>query len=182
MQECAVEDGSWVWVRESFLKVHQEVPKAWMAITIDAGEANDVHPKDKQTVGYRLAQQALVNTYGRNLVPGGPVYTSMEVMDDRVVIRFDTIGSGLSCRGGNPLAAFAIAGPDRRFVKATARIVGDTVVVSARSVTKPVAVRYAWAANPEDCNLQNKEEFPASPFRTDDWPPSEGTPENQWRN
>ena len=111
-----------------------------------------------------------------------PVYKSMEVVGDRIIVHFDSVGSGLCSKGENTLAAFAIAGPDRRFVKATARIVDNTVQVSAPGVTMPVAVRYAWAANPEDCNLQNKEGFPASPFRTDDWPPSEGTPENQWRN
>jgi sialate O-acetylesterase len=149
------------------------VPGAGIAVGIDVGEADDIHPKNKQAIGYRLAQQALVKTYGRDLVSGGPVYTSMKKDGNKMVLRFEDIGSGLVEQGGEPLRRFAVAGADRQFVAAHAVIVGDTVIVSSEAVSDPAAVRYAWADNPAGCNLFNKEGFPASPFRTDDWPASE---------
>ena len=139
-----------------------------MAVTIDIGEANDIHPKNKQEVGRRLAQWALAKTYGKDVVACGPLYKSMRIDGDKIVIEFDYVGGGLAARDGGKLKGFAIAGADKKFVWADAKIVGDTVVVSSPEVKSPAAVRYAWANNP-DCNLINKAGLPASPFRTDDW-------------
>ncbi len=164
-----VENTGWAVIRESFLKFHREVPGCGIAVGIDVGEESDIHPKDKQSIGLRLAQQALVRTYGKPGVPGGPVYKGMQAEGSRIILHFDDIGSGLDARGGE-LKRFAIAGVDRKFVDARAEIRGDTVVVSSPDVVQPAAVRYAWADNPTGCNLYNKEGFPASPFRTDNWP------------
>ncbi|UCG50134.1 MAG: hypothetical protein JSU94_10160 [Phycisphaerales bacterium] len=139
-----------------------------MAVIIDIGEANNIHPKNKQDVGRRLALWALAGSYGKDVVYSGPIYKSMEVRSGEVVLHFDHAGGGLVGRGG-ALKGFAVAGEDRKFVWADARIEGETVVVRSEKVGRPVAVRYAWANNPV-CNLYNREGLPASPFRTDDWP------------
>ncbi len=136
---------------------------------IDIGEANDIHPKNKQDVGKRLALWALAKTYGKNPVYSGPIYKSMKVDGNKVILEFNHVGGGLVAGGGGPLRGFAVAGTDRKFVWADAQIDGNTVAVSSDKVAEPVAVRYAWADNPV-CNLYNKEGLPASPFRTDDWP------------
>ncbi|MDF7825220.1 sialate O-acetylesterase [Pontiellaceae bacterium B12227] len=167
-QVAPVEDTAWAFIRDSFLKFHKEVPNVGIAVGIDVGEAKDIHPKNKQAIGYRLAQQALAKTYGKDVVAGGPIYTGMKKKGGAIVIRFDDLGSGLMAKGG-ALKTFAIAGADKKFVTADAVIEGNTVVVRAADVADPVAVRYAWADNPVGCNLCNKEGFPASPFRTDDW-------------
>lgn len=164
-----VEDTAWAFIRESFLKFHKEVPGAGIAVTIDVGMEKNIHPTNKQAVGYRLAQQALAKTYGKDVVAGGPIYQSMKKDGAKIVIGFEDIGSGLLAKDG-ALKTFAVAGADKQFVTATAEIVGDTVVVSSSDISDPVAVRYAWANNPVGCNLYNKEGLPASPFRTDDWP------------
>jgi sialate O-acetylesterase len=116
-----------------------------------------------------LALWALAKTYGKKLVYSGPIYKSMKIQGRDIILNFDQIGTGLVAQGGQSLKGFAIAGADRKFVWADARIDGQTVVVSSDKVPEPVAVRYAWANNPV-CNLYNKEGLPASPFRTDDWP------------
>ncbi len=170
------QDTTWARVRESFLKLRTEVPNVGMAVGIDVGEADDIHPKDKQTIGYRLAQQALANTYEKDIVAGGPLYRSMEKDDNKIILSFGDVGSGLVEQGGEPLRWFAIAGEDKQFVVAQAAIVDDTVIVSSAEVSDPVSVRYAWADNPVGCNLYNKEGFPASPFRTDDWEPMAAQP------
>jgi len=170
-QEQPVEDTAWAFIRESFLKFHKEVPNAGIAVGIDVGEEKDIHPKNKQAIGYRLARQALNKTYKQKVVPGGPIYKSAKKRGSSIVVSFDEIGSGLASRDGGALKTFAIAGADKQFVAAKAEIKGDTVVVSSPDVASPVAVRYAWADNPVDCNLGNREGFPASPFRTDDWAP-----------
>ncbi|MCF7816754.1 MAG: sialate O-acetylesterase [Kiritimatiellales bacterium] len=167
-----VEDSTWAFIRESFLDFSKEVPNTGIAITIDIGEEKNIHPKNKQAAGYRLAQQALAKTYGKNVVPGGPIYKSMKRDGNKIIIKFTDIGSGLVEQGGTPLKTFAVAGADKKFVFAQAAIVDNTVIVSSTEVPEPVAVRYAWADNPVGCNLYNKEGFPASPFRTDDWPPA----------
>lgn len=161
-------DSEWAELREAQL-LTLALPNTGMAVIIDIGEANDIHPKNKQDVGKRLAFWALAQTYGRKLVYSGPLYKSMQVEGSRVTLHFDHVGSGLVASGGEPLKGFAIAGADRKFVWADAKIDGDTVVVSSDQVAEPAAVRYAWADNPV-CNLYNKEGLPASPFRTDDWP------------
>ena len=170
------DEGGWAWVREAQTRA-LSLPKVGMAVTIDIGNAKDIHPRNKQDVGKRLALAALAKQYGRKGVFSGPIYESMAIEGSTIRLRFRHVGGGLVARGG-PLKQFAIAGEDRKFVWAEARIEkaageakpGDSVVVSSKLVPKPVAVRYAWASNPEGCNLVNKESLPASPFRTDDWP------------
>jgi len=153
--------------RESML-LSLRTPNTAMAITIDIGETDNIHPKNKQDVGERLGLAARAIAYGENLVASGPVYRSMEIQDSQVILTFNHIGSGLVARGGE-LREFAIAGEDRHFVPARAEIKADTVVVWSDEVVEPVAVRYGWASDPR-CNLYNQEGLPASPFRTDDWP------------
>ncbi len=166
-----VEDDPRAFVREGCLKAMNDLPKVGMAVTVDIGEIKSNHPKNKQEVGRRLAQQALAKTYGKKIVAGGPIYRAMKKDGSKIILEFSNIGSGLVAKGGD-LKTFAVAGVDRRFVEAAAAIVGGTLVVSSPGVSEPVAVRYAWAINPAGCNLFNREGFPASPFRTDDWPPS----------
>ena len=143
------------------------LPNVGQAITIDIGEADDIHPRNKQDVGLRLALAARHLAYGEDLVYSGPLYRDHVVEGDRVILSFDHTGSGLVARGSSQPGGFAIAGADGRFVWADARIDGNTVVVSSTSVTNPVAVRYAWADNPDRANLYNVEGLPAAPFRTD---------------
>ena len=143
-------------------------PNTAMAITIDIGETNDIHPKNKQDVGERLGLAARAIACGEDLVSSGPLYKSASIEDNQVILTLDHIGSGLVARDGE-LREFAIAGEDRQFVPARAGIKADRVVIWSREVTEPVAVRYAWTSDPQ-CNLYNREGLPASPFRTDDWP------------
>ncbi len=159
-------ESDWAELREA-QSMALKVPNTAMAVAIDIGEADDIHPKNKQDVGRRLALGALDLAYGQNVVHSGPIYRSMEREGDRIRIQFDHVGGGLAAKGGEP-TGFAIAGRDRRFVWAKARIDGDSVVVSRPSVPDPLAVRYGWADNPQ-CNLYNREGLPASPFRTDNW-------------
>ncbi|UCE46344.1 MAG: hypothetical protein JSW47_12055, partial [Phycisphaerales bacterium] len=162
------DESNWAELREA-QSMTLSLPNTGMATIIDIGDANDIHPRNKQDVGKRLALWALAETYKKNLVYSGPIYESMKVESGKIRLSFDHVGSGLVARGGEALTGFAIAGADRKFVWADARIDGNTVVVGSDDVDKPVAVRYAWADNPV-CNLYNKENLPASPFRTDDWP------------
>ena len=143
------------------------LPNTGMAVTIDIGDAKDVHPHNKQTLGHRLARIALAKTYGRNIEYSGPMYEAMQVEGSAIRLRFSHVDGGLVAKGG-PLKHFAIAGADRKFVWADAKIDGETVVVSSPLVSAPVAVRYAWADNPEGCNLYNAAGLPAVPFRTDE--------------
>ena len=155
-------------VQEAMFKT-LKVPNTGMAVTIDVGDARNIHPKNKQAVGRRLAIWALAMTYGQTIVRSGPLYKSMAAEGDKVIVTFDHVGGGLLAKGGGKLEGFAIAGADKKFVWADAKIVGETVVVTSAEVKSPAAVRYAWASNPK-CNLYNKAHLPASPFRTDDWP------------
>ncbi len=163
-------ESRWAEVREAQFLTARKIPHAALAVTIDIGEANDIHPRNKQDVGKRLALAARALVYGEKIVYSGPIYDSMTVEGSRVRLRFKHVGGGLVAKGQGKLAGFAVAGPDKKFVWADARIDGDNVLVSSGEVPQPVAVRYAWADNPEGCNLYNKEALPASPFRTDDWP------------
>ena len=145
------------------------VPNTGMAVTMDIGNIDDIHPKNKQDVGRWLALWALAKTYGREeIVYSGPVYRSMRAEGNRIRLFFDHVGSGLVAKSG-PLTDFTIAGADRIFVEARAEIDGDTIVVASNKVKKPVAVRFAWS-NAVVPNLFNKEGLPASSFRTDAWP------------
>ncbi len=147
------------------------LPKTGMAVAIDVGEAKDIHPKDKQTVGHRLALSAQAIAYGEKIVYSGPIYKSMTREGNKIRLRFEQTGSGLTVGTEKELKGFEIAGKDRKFVWASAQIDGPAVLVWSKEVPGPVAVRYAWADNPV-CNLYNKEGLPASPFRTDIWPRS----------
>lgn len=160
---------NWAHLRESQTAA-LALPHTGMAITIDVGEAGDIHPKDKVPVGERLAISALARTYGRDLVPNGPLFDSLTVSPDGSArCRFQQAGAGLSTTDGQPPRRFFIAGEDRVFHPATARIDGAEVVVRHPAVPRPLAVRYAWADNPEGCNLAGPTGLPASPFRSDRW-------------
>jgi sialate O-acetylesterase len=162
------QENDWAELREA-QSMALLLPNTGMAVTIDIGEANDIHPKNKQDVGKRLALWALAKTYGKKIVCSGPIYKYMVVKgDNKAILYFYYVGGGLVTKGDS-LKGFAIAGADKKFVWADANIVGDTVVVSSDKVSAPVAVRYAWGENPV-CNLYNKEGLPATPFRTDTWP------------
>lgn len=161
-------DPWWPGIRESQLIVSQTVPNTALAVITDYGEENQAHPKAKEPVGHRLALAARAIVYGEQIEYSGPIYKSVVIKGDRVVLSFTLIGSGLTVRGG-ALRGFAVCGEDRIFVWANATIQGDRVVVSSPSVPHPVAARYAWADFPE-VNLYNEEGLPASPFRTDDFP------------
>ena len=163
-QTKPVEENGWVIVQEEQFKTLKH-PNTGMAVIIDIGEANNIHPTNKQDVGKRLALWALGTTYGQDLTYSGPLYKSMEKKEGKIVLRFDHVDGGLVAKGGE-LQGFTVAGADKEFVWAKAIIEGDTVVVSADEVKDPVAVRYGWSANPK-CNLYNKAGLPASPFRTD---------------
>lgn len=161
-------ESAWAELREA-QTMTLALPKTGMTVAIDIGAADDIHPRNKQDVGRRLALNALAIAYGKKVVYSGPIYTRMKREGSTIRLFFKHTDGGLMTPNGEPLKGFAIAGADRRFVWAEARIDGDTVVVSSPQVSDPVAVRYAWADNPI-CNLYNKAGLPASPFRTDDWP------------
>jgi sialate O-acetylesterase len=160
-------ESAWAELREAQLLTAKSVPNTGLAVTIDVGDPNDLHPHRKAEVGERLATYALGTTYQQPVVPSGPLFQSSKVQGDSIRLSFKFVGGGLQSRGGE-LRGFAIAGADRKFHWATAKIEGDAVVVSSSDVKTPVAVRYAWGDSP-DCNLYNSEGLPASPFRTDDW-------------
>ena len=140
-----------------------------MAVAIDLGDALDIHPKDKKTVGVRLALNALATVYGRKIEYSGPTFTSLKPQAGALRLTFTHTTGGLQARGGGPLRGFSIAGMDKLFHRAGAVVDGDSLLVRSADVKAPVAVRYAWSDNPV-CNLINGENLPASPFRTDTWP------------
>ena len=146
------------------------LPHTGMAVTIDTGEARNVHPSNKQPTAYRLSLIALHDAYKQNIEYTGPVYQSMEVKNGTAVVHYTHVGGGLVAKGG-ALKGFQVAGDDKKFVDADAKIVGDTVVVSSAEVKTPVAVRYAFMDYPEGagCNLYSSYDLPAAPFRTDKW-------------
>ncbi|MEK0447011.1 MAG: hypothetical protein RLZZ399_2332 [Verrucomicrobiota bacterium] len=154
---------------EAQLLTLRKVANTGMAVTTDIGDVKDIHPKNKQEVGRRLALWALARDYGqKNLVYSGPLYTGSSVEGDKVRIRFEH-GAGLKARDGKALTHFTIAGADQKFVEAEAVVDGETLVVKSASVPQPVAVRFAWREDAEP-NLVNGAGLPASPFRTDDFP------------
>jgi sialate O-acetylesterase len=158
----------WAELREAQTMTGKNLPNSGIAVTIDIGDAADIHPRNKQDVGKRLALQALAKTYGKEVVAAGPEFKSAKVEGGAIRLGFDSVGGGLVAKDGT-LKSFSIAGEDKKFVWAEAKIDGETVVVSSPQVAKPVAVRYGWENNP-DATLFNKEGLPAGPFRTDDWP------------
>jgi sialate O-acetylesterase len=140
-----------------------------MVVAIDLGEWNDIHPDRKKEVGDRLALAAEKLAYGeKDIVYSGPIYQSSTINGNKVIISFANTGGGLMTNDGEELSQFAIAGSDKKFVWANAKIEGDKVVVWNEDVPRPMFVRYAWADNPDNPNLYNKEGLPASPFRTDE--------------
>lgn len=145
------------------------LPHTGMVVTTDVGDANDIHPRDKKTVGERLAAVALRDTYRQPVHASGPRLLSGAAQGEHFVLRFDA-PAGLAARGGDPLRGFALAGADRRFVRAQAHIEGHRVVLRADGVPQPVAARYGWVDNPEESNLVDGRGWPASPLRTDAWP------------
>jgi sialate O-acetylesterase len=161
-------DGStWAELREA-QTMATSLPNTGMAVTIDIGDSKDIHPRNKQDVGKRLAGLALQKTYGISKVASGPVYKNMQVQGNKAVVQFTGVGKGLTAKQ-DVITGFEIAGADQRFYPAKATVAGTTVVLSADEVANPVAVRYAWADDDSNANLFNKEGFPAAPFRTDNW-------------
>ncbi|MEO7976467.1 sialate O-acetylesterase [Flavobacterium sp.] len=143
------------------------VPKTGLAVTVDLGEWNDIHPLNKYDVGKRLALQARKIAYGeKNLVASGPLFKSMEKKENKLILSFTDVGTGLIAKDSGTLKGFAIAGSDGNFVWANATIEGDKIIVWNDAVPSPAKVRYAWADNPEGANFYNKENLPASPFES----------------
>lgn len=161
-------ESHWALLREAQLKT-LSLPNMAMAVTIDIGEWNDIHPLNKKDVGKRLALAAQKVAYGEpDIIYSGPIYKSMEIDGNKIILSFKNIGSGLIAKDGESLRSFAISSAEKKFVWANAEIHGNKVVVWCDNVLFPVAVRYGWADNPEGANLYNQEGLPASPFRTDD--------------
>ncbi|ALI97700.1 9-O-acetylesterase [Rufibacter tibetensis] len=160
-------ESNWAMMREAALQT-LSVPNTAMAVTIELGEWNDIHPDNKKDVGERLALAAMKLIYSdKKIVSSGPLYQSSKIEGNKIILSFTNVGSGLISIDGEELSQFAIAGADKKFVWANARIEGDKVVVWSDEVPEPKFVRYAWADNPDGANLYNKEKLPASPFRTD---------------
>ena len=169
-QDSIPVESDWAELREA-QTMTLALPNTGMAVTTDVGEALDIHPKNKQTVGLRLALAGLKVAYQKDIVYTGPVYQSMNVEGNKVTLTFDQIGSGIKIKDKyGYLKGFAIAGEDHQFHWATGKITGvNTLQISSSEVQHPVAVRYAWSNNPEDANLYNSADLPASSFRTDNW-------------
>jgi len=176
-QTRPVENDGWPLVREGMRKALR-LPNTGMAITIDVGEVENIHPRNKQAVGQRLAMWALAKVYGQADAASGPLPAGHEVNGGSITVSFKETDGGLVAKGGD-LTGFAIAGADQKWVAASAKIEREKVVVSSPDVAAPVAVRYAWAPNPNG-NLYNGAGIPATPFRTDDWPaePTPPAPQN----
>ncbi len=166
-------DNAWAELRDAQAYAASTVPNAGLVTTIDVGEAEDIHPKEKWTVGDRLATLALAKAYGHKIEASGPTYRSMKREGAAVRVTFDHAqlmkARVRTASQKGTLRGFAVAGKDRRWHWADAKIEGANVVVSSTEVPHPVAVRYAWGHNPA-ANLYNGADLPAVPFRTDDWP------------
>ncbi len=164
-----VKNSGWAMMREAQLEV-LDIPNTGLAVTIDLGEWNDIHPDNKKPVGDRLALAAEHLVYGeKDIVYSGPLLKSAEIKDNKILLTFDHVGSGLVSGNGEELAHFAIAGADMKFKWGKAVIEGkDKVIVWNEDIPEPKYIRYAWSDNPDFANLYNKEGLPASPFRTDE--------------
>ncbi len=161
-------DSAWAELQEA-QTMALKLPNTGQAVINDLGEAEDIHPKDKQNVAKRLARHALAKVYGFDIVSESPRYLSHEVQGDKIVVTFQHVGGGMDTFDVKTPVGFAISGPDQKFVWADARIVAkDKIEVRSSQVPQPAAVRYAWADNPV-ANVQNAEGLPLTPFRTDDW-------------
>jgi sialate O-acetylesterase len=169
-ESAAPGDSSWAELREAQTMTMDRLKNTGQAVILDLGEAQDIHPRNKQDVALRLARWALARDYGVHLPYKSPAYKSMAKQGDSVVLTFDNVENGLKAFDVPEIRGFTVAGNDKKFVKATAKLVGkDKVEVRADGVADPVAVRYAWADNPV-CNLYSSTGLPVTPFRTDDWP------------
>ncbi len=164
-------EATWSVNREAMRLVSIEMPHTGMAVGIDCGDPVALHPQNKKPIGIRHAYLALKEVYGKDIVASGPRYLSQKIEGNKIVLNFDSTGSGMMPAKPGKLDAFAIAGADKKWHWADTEIAGNKVIVSSKDVPTPVAVRYAWAMNPSQRNLlYNKEGLPASPFRTDSWP------------
>lgn len=169
-QQPEPKDSAWAELREAQTMTLDALPNTGQAVIIDCGEANDIHPKNKQDVGKRLARWALARDYHVDLPYQSPRFKSLEVKGNKATVTLDNTRGGLKAVDTGKVQGFAIAGPDKKFVWAEAEIVGpDKVEVRSDLVSEPASVRYAWADNPV-CNLQSKDGLPVTPFRTDEWP------------
>ena len=161
---------SWAELREAQAQT-LSLPNTGMAVTTDIGDPKDIHPRNKQDVGHRLAVLALRDIFQKDIVAGGPVYAGMKKDAGKIIVNFSNTGSGLKVNDKyGYVKGFEIAGADKKFYYAQAHLEGNNVVVYHKDVRDPVAVRFGWSDDATDCNLFNNEGFPASPFRTDDWP------------
>ena len=161
-------ESQWAELREAQMKT-LSVPYTAMAVTIDLGEWNDIHPFRKKDVGDRLATAAKKVAYSEEkIIPSGPIFKSAKIKKNKVIVTFKNVGKGLISKDGKELKYFSIAGADKKFIWANAEIQKNSVVVFSDKINEPLFVRYAWADNPSGVNFYNKEGFPASPFRTDD--------------
>ena len=161
-------ESSWAELREAQSLTAKNLKNTGIAVAIDIGEADDIHPRNKQDVGKRLALAARAQTYGEKIAYSGPVYKTYKIEGKSIRISFEHAEGGLQTKNGKKLQGFTIAGADHKFYWADAVIDGNEIVVSSPKIEFPVAVRYAWADNPV-CNLYNGAGLPASPFRTDSW-------------
>jgi sialate O-acetylesterase len=166
--EYSPSESNWAQMRQHQLEAMTS-PNTGMAVAIDAGQWNDLHPLDKKDVGERMALWAEHLAYG-SAEPdySGPVYQSYKIEDNKIILSFNHTGTGMTIKGAGDLYYFSIAGTDKKYVWAKAKIDGDKIIVWSDEIPKPVAVRYAWADNPEGANLYNKKGLPASPFGTED--------------
>ncbi|MDA0348383.1 MAG: sialate O-acetylesterase [Verrucomicrobia bacterium] len=169
-EEADPGDTDWAELREAQTMTMDRLSNVGEAVIIDVGEGRDIHPRDKQTVANRLSRWALANDYGFDILYKSPTYQSMETKGNKILLTFDSVGQGLYSFDTREPQGFAIAGADKKFVWAKATIVGtNQVEVWSDEVSKPVAVRYAWANNPV-CTMYSREGLPMTPFRTDNWP------------
>ncbi|WP_020530816.1 sialate O-acetylesterase [Flexithrix dorotheae] len=163
-------ESAWAELREA-QSMTLSLPNTGQAVIIDIGEANDIHPRNKKDVGYRLSLAARKIAYNEDIVFSGPVYQSHSVENGKVRIKFEHVGGGLLVKDKyGYINGFELAGEDKKFYFAKAKLEGNEVIVWTDEVNSPIAIRYGWAENPDDLNLYNKENLPASPFRTDEWP------------
>lgn len=163
------EDAPWSFIREAQRQTAITTPNTGLIVTIDIGAANDIHPKNKLDVGRRMARWALKDVYRQRLT-NAPVFSKAEIKGSKIILTFNEVGTGLKIRDGDKLNEFAIAGDDKKWVWADARIIGkNKIEVSSPGVPVPLAVRYAFNSNPKHPNLTNDSGLPASPFRTDTW-------------
>ena len=164
-------ESAWAELREA-QNMTFSLPNTGQAVITDIGDINNIHPRNKKVVGYRLAQSALKVAYGKNVLGSGPVYNTMTVVGDKVILHFSNTGTTLTTSEKNKYGyvyGFSIAGDDKEFFWAKAYIEGDNIIVFSDKVANPVAVRYGWAMNPTEINLVNSDGLLASPFRTDSW-------------